>query len=252
VHQQARIFIAVAWANKYDIRAFNLFPEGFHCDCTCNTNNTNNHLLAFSWRTSTGKQIVFLRIWIPNQKRFSFRWVFKFVLTSVFETRVLLRTRLIMVDGDPQQRGELRKAIVVFMPNAMDGGCGWHLVEQGWKAHGPGVTAVKDVGRNREKFNLFKKRVKDWCYSWMTPGGVVGRTSSLHYYYLAFIVLTYLAYPIAVNTSYRSSLGTTDPGIQAPCCIRLGYSEKVRKAHVLLLLISRISSHSIVPIRVFS
>jgi hypothetical protein len=43
----------------------------------------------------------------------------------------------------------------------------------------------------------------------------VGRTSSLHYYYLAFIVLTYLAYLIAVNTSYRSSLGTTDPGIQA-------------------------------------
>jgi hypothetical protein len=34
----------------------------------------------------------------------------------------------------------------------------------------------------------------------------VGRTSSLHYYYLAFVVLTYLAYLIAVNTSYRSSL----------------------------------------------
>jgi hypothetical protein len=172
VHQQARIFIAVAWANKYDIHTFNLFPEVFHCDCTCDTNNTNNHLLTFSCRTSTGKQIVFLRIWIPNQKRFSFRWDFKFVLTSIFETRVFLRTRHIMVDGDPQQRGELRKAIVVFMPNAMDGGCGWHLVEQGWKAHGPGVTSVKDVGRNWDKFNLFKKHVKDWCYSWMTPGGV--------------------------------------------------------------------------------
>jgi hypothetical protein len=35
----------------------------------------------------------------------------------------------------------------------------------------------------------------------------VGRTLSLHYYYLAFVVLTYLAYLIAVvNTSYRSSL----------------------------------------------
>jgi hypothetical protein len=34
----------------------------------------------------------------------------------------------------------------------------------------------------------------------------VGRTSSLHYYYLAFVVLTYVAYLIAVNTSYRSSL----------------------------------------------
>jgi hypothetical protein len=45
--------------------------------------------------------------------------------------------------------------------------------------------------------------------------GIVGRTLSLHNYYLTFIVLTYLAYLIAVNTNYRSSLGTTDPGIQA-------------------------------------
>ncbi len=45
-------------------------------------------------------------------------------------------------------------------------------MEQGWKAHGPGVTAVKDVGRSRDKYNLFEKRVKGWCYSWMTPGGV--------------------------------------------------------------------------------
>jgi hypothetical protein len=34
----------------------------------------------------------------------------------------------------------------------------------------------------------------------------VGQTLSLHYYYLAFVVLTYLAYLIVVNTSYRSSL----------------------------------------------
>jgi hypothetical protein len=84
VHKKARIFIAVAWANKYDICTFSLFPEVFHCDWTCDTNNTNNHLLTFSCQTSTGKQIVFLKVWIPNQKRFAFRWVFKFVLTSIF------------------------------------------------------------------------------------------------------------------------------------------------------------------------
>jgi hypothetical protein len=56
----------------------------------------------------------------------------------------------------------------------------------------------------------------------------VGLTSSLHYYYLAFIVLTYLAYLIAVNISYRSSLGTTDPGIQALIALDwlFGESEK--------------------------
>jgi hypothetical protein len=58
---------------------------------------------------------------------------------------------------------------------------------------------------------------------------VVGRTWSLHYYYLAFVlVLTYLAYLIGVNTSYISSLGTTDPGIRALVALDwlFGESEK--------------------------
>jgi hypothetical protein len=56
----------------------------------------------------------------------------------------------------------------------------------------------------------------------------VGRTSSLHYYYLAFVVLTHLAYLIAVNTSYSSSLGTIDLGIQALIALDwlFGESEK--------------------------
>lgn len=77
-----------------------------------------------------------------------------------------------MVDGDPQQRSELSKALSDYMPNAIDGGCGWHIVEQGWKRHAPNMTAVTEASGKRDKFNLLKKRVKAWCYSWMTPGGV--------------------------------------------------------------------------------
>jgi hypothetical protein len=64
-----------------------------------------------------------------------------------------------MVNGDPQQRAELSKAIFSYMPNAMDGGCGWHIMEQGWKAHGPGKTAVKEA--KRDIYNILKQRVKD-------------------------------------------------------------------------------------------
>jgi hypothetical protein len=70
LHKEAPIFIAVAWANKYDdSHIFMLFPEVFHAECTCDTkkvlhagwtcdtNNTSNHLLTFSYRTSTGSCI---------------------------------------------------------------------------------------------------------------------------------------------------------------------------------------------------
>jgi hypothetical protein len=77
-----------------------------------------------------------------------------------------------MVDGDPQQRSELKNAMSRFMKDAVDGGCGWHIVEQGRKAHGPGKTAAKERNGNRDKHNLFIQRLKDWCYSWMISGGV--------------------------------------------------------------------------------
>jgi hypothetical protein len=75
-----------------------------------------------------------------------------------------------MVDGDPQQKSELRNGISVYMPNAIDGGCGWHNVKQGWKMHGPGKRAVTERDGKHNQYNLFKKGVKEWCYSWMTPG----------------------------------------------------------------------------------
>jgi hypothetical protein len=68
---------------------------------------------------------------------------------------------------------QISKAILDHMPNATEGGCGWHVVEQSWKARdGPGKTAVKNVGNKWDKCCVFKKHVKDWCHSWMTPGGV--------------------------------------------------------------------------------
>ena len=192
VHEDARIFLAVAFANKYDIRTFMLFPEVIHGDCTCDSNNTNNHLLTFSCRISSGKQVVFLKVWLPNQKRYSFRWVFKFVLTSLFDPSAFRRTRLVMVDGDPQQKSELSKAILDYMPNAVDGGCGWHIVEQGWKRHGPTMSAVTVASGKRDKFNIFRKCVKDWCYSWMTAGGVESKDE---YSVSKQLLFAYLASP---------------------------------------------------------
>jgi hypothetical protein len=75
-----------------------------------------------------------------------------------------------MVDGDPQQRSELKNSITVYMSNAINGGCRWHIMEEGLKVHGSVKTAVKERDGKRDQYNLFKKRVKEWCYSWMTPG----------------------------------------------------------------------------------
>jgi hypothetical protein len=91
----------------------------------------------------------------------------------------------------------------------------------GWMYH-PIFAGVSDQAGNLTFWHLNDTGYKKWGFNafrsdsrWGKGVPDLGRTSSLHYYYLAFVVLTYLAYLIAVNTSYRSSLNTTDPGMQA-------------------------------------
>ena len=168
VPAESKVFLSVAWANQHDLRFFKLFSEVIHVDITCDSNRTKNHLLTFSLRTSTMKQVIFLKIWLPNQRRVSFRWVFKCVLPSLFPLKFFLRVRLVMVDGDPQQAGELGLALLSYMPNATRASCGWHIIEQGWKRKGP---KMGDLPTNKaEKFKAFVRHVKYWCYSLMRPG----------------------------------------------------------------------------------
>ena len=75
---------------------------------------------------------------------------------------------MIMKDGDPQQRNEILRALLEIFPNAIEGGCGWHIVKtfhsavwlpsivsnilhltfvswsvhQGWKAEVPGEKSI--------------------------------------------------------------------------------------------------------------
>ena len=57
------------------------------------------HLLTFSIKTSTGNQVVFLRVWMPNQQRYTFRWVFQYVLTGLIPLKIFEQTRMFMSDG---------------------------------------------------------------------------------------------------------------------------------------------------------
>lgn len=121
------LFIAIAWTILPALRLFMLCPEVIWVDVTSHSNNKGFDLLTFSCRTSVGKQIVFLWIWIPNQKRFSFRWVFSHALALLIPLKIRRRVWFIMKDGDSQQRNEVLRALNGIFPNATEGGCGWHI-----------------------------------------------------------------------------------------------------------------------------
>jgi hypothetical protein len=66
------LFIGVAWILKPAFCFFMLCPEVVFLDVTSRSNNKGYHLLTFSLRTSIGKKVMWVWIFIPNQQRFSF------------------------------------------------------------------------------------------------------------------------------------------------------------------------------------
>jgi hypothetical protein len=169
VPDNTKIFIAIAWVFKPELRFFKLFPEVIHVDATSHSTNKKYDLLTFSVKTSTGRQVVFLRAWLPDQRRYSFRWVFQHVLTGLVPQEFFLRTRLVMSDGDRQQQQEIETAIRDYMPNAKLGSCGWHIVDRGWRRNGPTTNIFPGTHKKRQVNDLFKV-VRRWIYSWMSPG----------------------------------------------------------------------------------
>ena len=138
------LFMAVAWISLPAFRFFMLCPEVMWFDVTSHSNNKGYCLLTFSCRTSIDKQVVFMWVWIPNEQRYSFRWVFQVALRKLVPQYLRERVKFIMKDGDPQARNELLVSLKSVFPNAKEGDRGWHILHQGMKTHVPGTKCVSN------------------------------------------------------------------------------------------------------------
>ncbi len=70
-----------------------------------------------------------------------------------------------MKDGDNQQRKEVLMALIEIFPNAIEGGCGHHIVHYTWEKHVPGVTIL--ARHYQDNYEKVKSKVQRWIYSWM-------------------------------------------------------------------------------------
>jgi hypothetical protein len=155
-------FIAVAWIVK---------PAVWVDVLTSHSNTKRFHLLTFSSRLSIRKQIVWLWVLIPNQQRFSFRWVFQEAIPTLVPKWLFDRVVFFMKDADPQQRNEILSSINFVFVNATEGTCGFHVVNMGWKKNLPSCHQILTPNQLK-KWSLVKRQIQSWVYSWMNPGNV--------------------------------------------------------------------------------
>jgi hypothetical protein len=177
------LFIAVAWIVKPAFRLFKLCPEVVWLDVTSHSNSKGFHLLTFSSRLSIGKQIVWMWIFIPNQQRFSFRWVFQVAIPNLVPKWLRDRVLFFMKDGDPQQRNEILFSMKKHFINATEGTCGFHVMHMGWKKNVPTCTNLLSP-TNMTKWTRIVSHIHEWVYSWMNPGNVEDKDEYLISKYL--------------------------------------------------------------------
>jgi hypothetical protein len=127
------IGIGVAWMLTEERRQFLLFPYVVQVDATSSTNKEGRPLLTVTIRDSRGKMITVLRVFLPNEQAWVFRWLFQIVFPHFLGQDCISRIQVIVTDGDSQEISQLDMAIERFFPQAQRVRCGWHIVDKGIK-----------------------------------------------------------------------------------------------------------------------
>ena len=182
-HEQ-KYMMSFAWVNPKELYLLDAFPEVIMVDTTEKTNNEKRPLLTAGGKDSNGNMFIFLRVFMPNQQSWMFRWIFSVVFPRLIPRHILQKIRIVITDGDPQEFSQIDNAIQTVIQNAKRIRCGWHIVHQGFERHVD--TTFPDIPTN--VINQHKKILLNWIYSWMKRRCL----TYLQYRYSRYLFMKYL------------------------------------------------------------
>ena len=159
--------IAVAWLFPEGKRLFDLFPEVIMVDVTMQTNKEDRPLFLLVIRDSQAKYIPILKIFLPNQKRWIFRWVFQNAIPSLLGKESLNKVQIMISDGDTDMYSQFDNAREQYYPNSWRLLCAFHLVDRAISNNGH--TLICGKGTEDSEFGKQKNILKRWLYSFVFP-----------------------------------------------------------------------------------
>jgi hypothetical protein len=112
--------IGCAWLLPEEKRLFCLFPEVLHIDATACTNREDCPLLTITGRDSRGKAFTVLRVFLPNERAWVFRWLFQVVMPELLGASWVKQVTAIITDGDAQEMQQLDVAIKNFFHRPLE------------------------------------------------------------------------------------------------------------------------------------
>ena len=103
-----------AWTILSEKVMFSLFPNIVYVDTTMDTNSEGRSLLSLVGKETCSKTFKILRVLLPNQQLWVFRWIFCVLLPKVYSNDLLSQIKIIVTDGDAQESSKIDNAIDLF------------------------------------------------------------------------------------------------------------------------------------------
>lgn len=158
--------IACAWTLKSEVRLFKQFHFVLCVDGPQDTNKECRPMVTGSAKDTEDNWHVVIRIILPSERSWTFRWIFQSVLPALLGKHVLVHIRIIITDGDSQEIAQVDNAMVKHCPNAIRLRCHWHIFDRGLLHHNPRrvpqeVTSDKD----KQPYKEVRKKVCDWMFT---------------------------------------------------------------------------------------
>jgi MULE transposase domain len=120
------VMLAMVWSMPHCRRLFAAYPEVLYIDGTHCTNVEHRPLITIGLRDGSFKMNVIFRAFVPNERAWTFQWLFCDAIPYIFGADSCKRVKLIVTDGDSTEFGQLDDAIGKgIYGSARRRRCGW-------------------------------------------------------------------------------------------------------------------------------
>ena len=168
--KQHKDLICIAWISKDMKRLANAFSQSLSIDATHKTVKIDglSHLTV-TVKDSFGKTTVVLRLWIPNQKEWMFKYVLNIVIPKLLGDRYCKRVKAICTDGDQFLIRMVNLSISTVYTNAVRIPCAWHIIDRPMVAARARFSPRSNV--SNYFIEWFCRLLRGWLFTWMRPSG---------------------------------------------------------------------------------
>jgi hypothetical protein len=162
--------LCIAWMTLDMAKLLSAYCYSLCIDATHKTVKVDGLcLLTVTARDSFGRTVVVLRIWIPNQQKWIFRYVLFTVIPNMIGKQYCTRVNTFCTDGDPQMISIIDESMRFLYTRAVRRRCGWHIVQPPLVKYRRLIACKKGVTLYFVEW--FFRFIQSWIYTWIRPSG---------------------------------------------------------------------------------